>query len=637
MKIAFFFAVLSPVAFADVSQCVGDAPGTTVPCAPGHQTCPPGNFGAGTPQFHVKDASCGENDPNGPSYDPVHGVYHLHYQNHVGLHGGRTYGHAVSKDLIHWAHMPISIWNDQFYDTNAIYTGSATIVDGKVVQVYPGLCSTGKDGCPGGTNLCIAKPDDETDQLQTNWTKDAKRTGAVNPIRNNTGRDPSTAWKTPAGEWRLTTFDTIIYGSMDFNTWYTIGKQPGFPGGECPSFFPLPRTTPGAGAAPAGAKTYTHVHKASHGGDWMQVGTYVANGVKENGNWTGEPEVKIDQGNFYASKDFFDPVGNNGQGRRINWGWATVPPASTQTMPREVTWNPELQQLVFSPLPEQDELRGAVLADVTDSKPIAAGDVVTLMPKADAGNCSEVEVKFEIPSAAARVGVVVMAGDDPSSSGTLFYIDYEPPTVDSSDVHTVQVGAMKMVPPTPAPAPTPPTPSPYKRLMQDVDLTGQDYSVQPVTYSDPAICQKACDDDDKCDSWTLVPKQKCCLKKGYPAIRPTTGMVSGVKDPSKAPVGPAPAPAPPAAKTDTLKLSPNDKSLTIRVYVDNTFSEAYWMGGRVAMTLTTPDEGGAIAAVAQNGGATLSAAKAYAVNSIWISEAEVRAAPRKDGKPIRGW
>ncbi len=29
---------------------------------------------------------------------------------------------------------------------------------------------------------------------------------------------------------------------------------------------------------------------------------------------------------FYASKSFFDPV----QGRRIFWGWAIVPPASTQ-------------------------------------------------------------------------------------------------------------------------------------------------------------------------------------------------------------------------------------------------------------------------------------------------------------------
>ena len=117
-------ATLVSATLADVSQCVAEG-GKTTPCRPGHQTCPPVSLNqyVTAPQFHVKDASCGENDPNGPSYDPVHGVYHLHYQNHVGLHGGRTYGHAVSKDLTHWAHMPVSIWNDQFYDSTAIYTG----------------------------------------------------------------------------------------------------------------------------------------------------------------------------------------------------------------------------------------------------------------------------------------------------------------------------------------------------------------------------------------------------------------------------------------------------------------------------------------------------------------------------------
>jgi hypothetical protein len=99
----------------DVSQCIDLTSRSTSPCGPGNQVCPPGLFdNHSTPQFHVKDASCVLNDPNGPSYDPVHGVYHLHYQNHVGLHGGRTYGHAVTKDLIHWAHMPNSIWNDQY-------------------------------------------------------------------------------------------------------------------------------------------------------------------------------------------------------------------------------------------------------------------------------------------------------------------------------------------------------------------------------------------------------------------------------------------------------------------------------------------------------------------------------------------
>jgi hypothetical protein len=58
----------------DVSQCIDPKTGQTSPCQPGNQVCPPGYFDNTTPQFHVKDASCGENDPNGPSYDPVHGV-----------------------------------------------------------------------------------------------------------------------------------------------------------------------------------------------------------------------------------------------------------------------------------------------------------------------------------------------------------------------------------------------------------------------------------------------------------------------------------------------------------------------------------------------------------------------------------
>ena len=45
--------------------------------------------------------------------------------------------------------------------------------------------------CPGGTNLAIAVPANPDDPLQTNWSKEAYTT---NPIANNTGRDPSTAW-----------------------------------------------------------------------------------------------------------------------------------------------------------------------------------------------------------------------------------------------------------------------------------------------------------------------------------------------------------------------------------------------------------------------------------------------------------
>ena len=63
----------------------------------------------------------------------MHGVIHHFYQIHLAAPpgGGPDYGHFVSKDFVHWAHMPISIWNDHPYDEHAIYTGSATVVDGK--------------------------------------------------------------------------------------------------------------------------------------------------------------------------------------------------------------------------------------------------------------------------------------------------------------------------------------------------------------------------------------------------------------------------------------------------------------------------------------------------------------------------
>merc|ERR1719230_2239689 len=94
----------------------------------------------------------------------------------------------------------------------------------------------------------------------------------------------------------------------------------------------------------------------------MNVGTYIEGASHTTGSFNATPgihagldETMIDQGALYASKDFYDPV----KQRRINWGWArTAGPTNVQSMPREITWHPELQQLVFSPVEEQDSLRG---------------------------------------------------------------------------------------------------------------------------------------------------------------------------------------------------------------------------------------------------------------------------------------
>eukprot|EP00948_MAST-09A_sp_MAST-9A-sp1_P001800 g1800.t1 len=492
------------------------------PCKPGNDQCG-APMGSDSPQFHVVDKSCGINDPNGPVFDPVHSMYHLFYQDHLAMDPGHgpIYGHAVSRDLIHWAHLPVAIWNDQPYDNEAIFTGSATVVDGKVVQIYPGLCNKNDwPSCSTGTNLAIAVPADYNDPLLTNWSKPA-----YNPIFNGTQRDPSTAWQTPDGEWRLTTFDTIIYGSMDFKTWYKIGKQPNFPGGECPSFFPLPRFTPGS-VIPKEASNYTHVHKASHGGDWMQVGHYTPNGVKSAGVWVGEPEVKIDMGHFYASKDFYDPV----KKRRINWGWATVPPKSAQTLPREITWNAELHQLVYSPLEEQAALRGDTLGDLkavalTAGQPkcINCGSSDTLAK----GNQSEIFASFQLPKTNATFGFVVNADSDATTTGTYFFVQYDPSSL------TATVGAV-------------------------------------------------------------------------------AGGTKG--DFSK-------------ATKDTLKLSPNDKSLDLRVYIDRTFSEAFWMNGRVAMTIDTAGVAMSSHQLVSSVANLVFEATVWEVKSIWVSTEEVLNTP----------
>lgn len=81
---------------------------------------------------------------------------------------------------------------------------------------------------------------------------------------------------------------------------------------ECPSFYPLPASTPGFEKEydAAGSSLPTHVHKTSCGGDWWQLGTYTPGAPKQLGSfkatdsWTDVfAQKKIDQGGFYASKD----------------------------------------------------------------------------------------------------------------------------------------------------------------------------------------------------------------------------------------------------------------------------------------------------------------------------------------------
>ncbi|KAJ0458351.1 putative sucrose:sucrose fructosyltransferase [Helianthus annuus] len=73
-----------------------------------------------------------------------HGWYHLFYQYnpHSAIWGNITWGHAVSKDLINWFHLPRAMVPDHWYDLKGVMTGSATVLpDGRIMMYYTGKCT----------------------------------------------------------------------------------------------------------------------------------------------------------------------------------------------------------------------------------------------------------------------------------------------------------------------------------------------------------------------------------------------------------------------------------------------------------------------------------------------------------------
>lgn len=73
--------VPQPGAPSPNSQCLNG------PCFPGNEFCAQPFINA--PKFHLMDQhGCAENDPNGPVFDPVHGVIHHFYQIHLAATPG---------------------------------------------------------------------------------------------------------------------------------------------------------------------------------------------------------------------------------------------------------------------------------------------------------------------------------------------------------------------------------------------------------------------------------------------------------------------------------------------------------------------------------------------------------------------
>ncbi|MDG4517111.1 glycoside hydrolase family 32 protein [Streptococcus suis] len=90
------------------------------------------------PQAHLTPETGWINDPNGFIY--FRGEYHLFYQfnPYESVWGPMHWGHAKSKDLVNWEHLPVALAPDKDYDKDGCFSGSAIVKDDVLWLMYTG-------------------------------------------------------------------------------------------------------------------------------------------------------------------------------------------------------------------------------------------------------------------------------------------------------------------------------------------------------------------------------------------------------------------------------------------------------------------------------------------------------------------
>src|SRR5687768_16479998 len=195
---------------------------------PGYHFTPPQNF---------------MNDPNGlVFYD---GEYHLFYQHNPfgDVWGRMSWGHAVSRDLVHWGHFPVALQEE---DGIMIFSGS-TVVDwqntsGFGTEDNPPLVAiyTGHTDIEQTQNIAYS-----TDRGRS-WIK--YEGNPVIAIGAREFRDPKVFWHEPTKQWVMVSVladqhKVRFDGSSDLKHWTYLSDfgPAGAVNGwwECPDLFPL--------------------------------------------------------------------------------------------------------------------------------------------------------------------------------------------------------------------------------------------------------------------------------------------------------------------------------------------------------------------------------------------------------------
>ncbi len=305
-------------------------------------------------QFHFSPRRGWTNDPNGLVY--FNGEYHLFYQhNPYGRQwGNMTWGHAVSKDLVHWTDLDDALHPDY---GGPVFSGGA-VVDSN---------NTSGLGKNGTAPMVLFHTGARGWGQYLSWSTDGRTfqtlDHAVVPRINKDNRDPKVIWHEPTRKWVMVFWvergdneqhSMQFLTSSDLINWTQASTVMGGIGNdrylfECPEFYELPvQGKPG-------------IKK------WVLTGANTEYAIGSFDGTTFKPEQERLQGQH--GRDFYAPqtFSNVPDGRRIEIGWWR-----TNTAKDEMTFNqsmsipmehklvetPEGIRLTRTPVKELEILRG---------------------------------------------------------------------------------------------------------------------------------------------------------------------------------------------------------------------------------------------------------------------------------------
>ncbi|MBC8569845.1 GH32 C-terminal domain-containing protein [Zongyangia hominis] len=276
------------------------------------------------PQFHFSPEYNWINDPNGLMYNASTGEYNMYFQhNPYGTAwGNMSWGHAVSKDLISWTEMPVTMTPDEL---GAIFSGCGVIdrnntcglfdestpPDERMVAIFT---HDGGDTTYGVEKQSLAYSTDNG----RSWIKYDHNPVLSGAGINNGFRDPQVWWQEDSsydagGVWLMIVAggDARLYSSSNLINW-TLESDLYYSGtnnrinSECPGLYPL---------KVEGTNETKWVYNGS--GKWYIVGDL----VKENGKYqfkslTGQ--ITYNGGpDMYATQKYF----NDPKGRTLLVSW----------------------------------------------------------------------------------------------------------------------------------------------------------------------------------------------------------------------------------------------------------------------------------------------------------------------------